>query len=123
MKKQALLTAMAGLLTFTSVAVLPAFAQDTGGQTFKPMPRQEYSRSGGHHEQHHGWGSGNYGYRNHGYGSYGYGYGSYGKDKQDKEEWRGQGGYGRERSKGYGGYGYRHSGYGSDNAGQDRSSR
>ena len=73
MKKQAMLTAVAGLLTFASVAVLPAFAQDTGGQSYKPMPRQEYSRYGGNHERQHDWGSGSYGYRNNDHGRSGSG--------------------------------------------------
>src|SRR6516164_4445208 len=125
-----MLTAVAGLLTFASVAVLPAFAQDTGGQSYKPMPRQEYSRYGGNHERQHDWGSGSYGYRNNDHGRYGSGYGygkdqqdqndwrgkgrygsgyGYGKDQQDQNDWRGKGGYGHEQSKGYGGYGYRNS--------------
>ena len=117
MKKQALLTAVASLLTFASVAVLPAFAAETGGQSYNPMPRQEYSRYGGDHERHHDKGYGRYGYgysnpdsRTYGSGS-GYGYG---KDKQDKER------YEQEKSKGSGsgysnygsGYGYRNYGYG-----------
>ena len=120
MKKQAMLTAVAGLLTFASVAVLPAFAQDTGGQSYKPMPRQEYSRYGGNHERQQDWGSGRYGYRNNDHGRSGSGYG-YGKDQQDKNDWRGKGGYGHEQSKGYGGYGYRNSGYGYGHSGTDRS--
>src|SRR5919197_1469922 len=117
MKKQAMLTAVASLLTFASVAVLPAFAQDTGGKTYNPMPRQEYSRYGGEHERHHGKGE----WRGHGYG-YGYSnpdsrtYG-YGKDKQDKERYEQEkskgSGYSNPDSRNYGsGYGYRNYGYG-----------
>ena len=77
MKKQAMLTAVASLLTFASVAVLPAFAAETGGQSYSPMPRQEYSRYGGDHERHHDKGYGRYGYGYSNYGS-GYGYRNYG---------------------------------------------
>jgi hypothetical protein len=98
MKKRAVLTAVASLLTFASVAVLPAFAQDTGGTPYHPKPRDEYSRSHGDHDRHHGkddWrGQG-------GYGS-GYGYGGYGKDRPGKDT------YGKERPKGYGSYGSRY---------------
>ena len=130
MKKQVVLTAVASLLTFASVAVLPAFAQDTGGTPYNPKPRDEYSRSRGDHDRHHGqsdWrGQGGYG-SGYGYGSYGkdgdhdrhygqsdwrgqgrdgsgHGYGSYGKDRPGKDT------YGKEQPKGYGSYG---SGYGS----------
>jgi hypothetical protein len=113
MKKQVVLTAVASLLTFASVAVLPAFAQDTGGTPYNPKPRDEYSRSRGDHNRHHGqcdW---------RGQGGYGSGYGSgssgiYSKDRnQDRHhgqcDWRGQGGYG--------------SGYGSGSSGKDRPSK
>jgi hypothetical protein len=126
MKKQAVLTAVASLLTLASVAVVPAFAQDTGGRTYNPMPRGEYSSYRGDHERHQGkseWhGRGGYGYdrsdkdmhgkeKSKGYGSYGYnnsGSGSgYGYDRSDKDM------HGKEKSKGYGSYGYNNSGSGS----------
>jgi len=79
MKKQVMLTAVASLLTFASVAVLPAFAQDTGGQTYSPsQKRTEYSRHYGEHER-------------------------YGKgERRDHDDYR----YGKGGSKGSGGYGY-----------------
>jgi hypothetical protein len=40
MKKHVMLTAVASLLTFASVAVLPAFTQDTGGQTYSPSQKR-----------------------------------------------------------------------------------
>ena len=39
MKKQAVLTAVASLLTLASVAVLPAFALDPSTPIYKPKPR------------------------------------------------------------------------------------
>ena len=88
MKKQTVLTAVAGLLTFASVAVLPAFAQDTGGTSYNPKPRDEYSRSRGDRDRHGKDMQGQYGYgqdrhgkdrsKNSGYGSYDYSKKSYG---------------------------------------------
>ena len=100
MKKQVVLTAVASLLTFASVAVLPAFAQDTGGTPYNPKPRDEYSRSRGDHDRHHGQSD----WRGQGRDGSGHGYGSYGKDRPGKDT------YGKEQPKGYGSYG---SGYGS----------
>jgi hypothetical protein len=113
MKKQAVLTAVASLLTLASVAVVPAFAQDTGGRTYNPMPRGEYSSYRGDHERHQGtseW---------HGRG--GYGYGSYRQDRHEKDR-QGQYGYGydrsdkdmhgKERTKSSSNYGYNNSGSG-----------
>ena len=117
MKKQVVLTAVASLLTLASVAVLPAFAQDTGGQPYTPKHTEEFSRHGKGDWRSHG---------SYGYGSYGR-YGSYGKDMHDKDMYgkdrdTGSGRYGRdmhdkdmygkERPTGYGRSGYG-SGYGS----------
>ena len=105
MKKQAMLTAVAGLLTLASVAVLPAFAQDTGGQPYSPpQKRTEYSRHYGEHER---YGKGEQ--RDH--NDYRYGKGEqrdhddyrYGKgERRDHDDYR----YGKGGSKGSGGYGY-----------------
>ena len=92
MKKQAMLTAVAGLLTFASVAVLPAFAQDTGGQPYSPpQKRTEYSRHYGEHER---YGKGEQ--RDH--NDYRYGKG----ERRDHDDYR----YGKGGSKGSNGYGY-----------------
>ena len=92
MKKQAMLTAVAGLLTLASVAVLPALAQDTGGQPYSPpQKRTEYSRHYGEHER---YGKGEQ--RDH--NDYRYGKG----ERRDHDDYR----YGKGGSKGSGGYGY-----------------
>src|SRR6516162_1184668 len=102
MKKQVVLTAVASLLTFASVAVLPAFAQDTGGQTYSPsQKRTEYSRHYGEHER---YGKGERRDRD----DYRYGKG----ERRDHDNYR----YGKGGSKGSDGYGYSsygRSGYGS----------
>ena len=88
MKKQVVLTAVAGLLTLASVAVLPAFAQDTGGTPYNATKRSEQTwQHRGDRDQH---GQSGYGY-NHS-GQYGYGYDQHGKDSSKRY------GYGYERS-------------------------
>jgi len=44
--KQAMTTAVASLLTLVSVAIIPAFAQDTGGVQFRDPVKQQHERSG-----------------------------------------------------------------------------
>ena len=118
MKKQAMLTAVAGLLTLASVAVLPALAQDTGGQPYSPpQKRTEYSRHYGEHERygkgeqrdHNDYRYGKGEQRDH--NDYRYGKGEqrdrddyrYGKgERRDHDDYR----YGKGGSKGSGGYGY-----------------
>ena len=80
MKKQVVLTAVASLLTLASVAVLPAFAQDTGGTPFNSNKRSEQTwQHRGDRDQH---GQSGYGYNRSDKGNYnyssgsGYGYGS-----------------------------------------------
>src|SRR5262245_1974518 len=109
MKKHVVLTSVASLLTLASVAVLPAFAQDTGGMRRMENPSMSgetsvrASRQGGQQmrwgkdEQldHNTYGDGSSG------SSYGYGYGK--DDKRDHNTY----GYGSSGSR----YGY---GYGKD---------
>ena len=92
MKKHTVLTAVAGLLTLASVAVLPAFAQDTGGTSYNPKPRDEYSRSRGDRDRHGKDTQGQYGYGYDRSGQYGYGQDRHGKD--------------RSKNSGYGSYDY-----------------
>ena len=100
MKKQVVYTAVASLLTFASVAVLPAFALDTSRQTYDTSQKSEdSSRHRMERER--------------------YDKGGYGKGGYDRDDWRGKGGYDkggydRDDSRGHGGYrhgGYDHGGY------------
>jgi hypothetical protein len=126
MKKHVVLTSVASLLTFASVAVLPAFAVETGGMNRRNamgMPRdisvsvpknfnlqksEDVSRHRGDHER---WGKGERrdrdDYRLGWYGKGGSkGHGRYGHGGYDQDGWRGKGGYGP-------------SGYGSGDYGKD----
>jgi hypothetical protein len=122
MKKQVVLTAVASLLTLASVAVVPAFAQDTGGNAPTPTQREEFSRSrrGGHERGHEWQGKGDW--RRHGeQGSQRYGYGSSGKG-MDGKDWYGQNRHGKDMDgkDRHGNYRYgqnRYQGYGSADKG------
>ena len=106
MKKQVVLTAVAGLLTLASVAVLPAFAQDTGGTPFSSTKRSEQTwQHRGDRDQHGQSGSG---YNR--WGQYGSGYDQHGKDMYGKDSSKRYGsGYNRSDKGNYNyssGYGY-----------------
>jgi hypothetical protein len=138
MKKHVVLTSVASLLTLASVAVLPAFAQDTGGMRRMENPSWSGQNSEGSSRQRGQqmrWGKGEqrdhntYGYGSSGKGEqrdhnpYRWGKGEqrdhntyrWGKgDKRDHDNYRygsSGSGYGYDRS-GKGNYGYS-SGYGS----------
>jgi hypothetical protein len=110
MKKQAMLTAVASLLTFASVTVLPAFAEGPSIRTSTPTLRGEYASSHWNYDRHQGKGDG----RGHGgYGYHRYGYGSAekelpGKDMYGKDRYQGSG----RADKGGSGKGNYGSGYG-----------
>ena len=121
MKKQAVLTAVASLLTLASVAVLPAFAQETGGTNFNSnkRPEQSWQHRGDREQQGKDMHS-QYGYGYNRSGQYGYGQDRQGKDmhsqydygynRSDKDR------HGKDSSKSYG-YGYNRSGKGNSGSG------
>ena len=91
MKKHMVLTSVASLLTFASVAVLPAIAVDTGGvqrwdnKSWSSQKSEDASRHHGEHER-------------------------YGKGEQrDRDDYR-NAEYGKGGAKGHGSYGHRGSG-------------
>ena len=103
MKKQAVLTAVASLLTLASVAVLPAFAQETGGTNFNSnkRPEQSWQHRGDREQQGKDMHS-----------QYGYGYNRSDKDMHGKDSSERYGyGYNRSDKRNYNyssgsGYGY-----------------
>ena len=97
MKKHVVLTSVASLLTLASVAVLPAFAQDTGGMRRMENPSMSGQTSEGSSRQRGQemrWGKGEQrDHNNYRYGSSGSGYG------YDRS---GKGNYGYSSGYGYG---------------------
>ena len=125
MKKHVVLTSVASLLTLASVAVLPAFAQDTGGMRRMENPSMSGQTSEGSSRQRGQemrWGKGEQRDHNtYGYGSsgsrYGYGYGSSDKGEQrDHNTYRW--GKGEQRDHNNYRYGSSGSGYGYDRSGK-----
>src|SRR5215468_473749 len=125
MKKHVVLTSVASLLTLASVAVLPAFAQDTGGMRRMENPSMSGQTSEGSSRQRGQemrWGKGEQRDHNtYGYGSsgsrYGYGYGSSDKGEQrDHNTYRW--GKGEQRDHNTYRYGSSGSGYGYDRSGK-----
>jgi len=117
MKKHMVLTSVASLLTFASVAVLPAFAVDTGGvqrwdnKSWSSQKSEDASR---HHGEHERYGKGEQRDRD----DYRYGKGErrdrddyrYGKgERRDRDDYR-NAEYGKGGAKGHGSYGHRGSG-------------
>ena len=111
MKKQTVLTAVAGLLTLASVAVLPAFAQETGGTNFNSnkRPEQSWQHRGDREQQGKDMHS-QYGYGCNRSGQYGYGYNRSDKDMHGKDSSKNYGYDSYDYSKKSSGSGY---GYGS----------
>jgi len=104
MKKHMVLTSVASLLTFASVAVLPAFAVDTGGvqrwdnKSWSSQKSEDASR---HHGEHERYGKGEQRDRD----DYRYGKG----ERRDRDDYR-NAEYGKGGAKGHGSYGHRGSG-------------